>query len=619
MLLSISLGAALIAPLADHFGRKKLMIFSILLYLGLCLYSSYSVEVLDAAFWLIGSGICFGTFYVIALVYITEIVTDTGACMFCLLFHLVVPLSWVYNKCFFYFVSDWSKAMLYKLLLPGFFLLCIPLAIDSPKFLIAKREYTEAKANINFLAFFNRGRELSLDFEKEDFGLVGEYGDIEKRRSQELYQFSYYFGYASSRQHFFSFSSLIFCSCFSFSLFSGTSKIGFMDLCLSIPLILIVAFIMQYVKQTRTIFACLFFSVSLGIISIYNDTVSLFLYPIALLFCICSLTFAVDVCPCRVRATGFGLVFGVGELGFILGMSISKQEVSEIIIWITVFLLGLIALKYIKSNEYTYEFSDIFEICEKKRRCYGSLPSPFFKNNTLSPKPVRKVSALECSDIENMEAINDGKEIIPEEYIDYIMIQIEGERIVNGIQLPLGFDCLCISIEGQILFQSKDEIGDFIIQGEIEGKKIFIFTKKYKGGSSETKFRGEKQGQYLIGKWEENGESGNFSISLKIPEWSGTFSIDDNTKDVYWLIGNFEGKVLGLGDDFSLSAILYGNLENDGRLTLFMSDSTNSIKYEFVGFMNEFEVEAEYSGSPKMVIQLRRKLISIIERSFSDN
>ena len=104
-------------------------------------------------------------------------------------------------------------------------------------------------------------------------------------------------------------------------------------------------------------------------------------------------------------------------------------------------------------------------------------------------------------------------------------IEWEGHYEQGGSKNPVHFNDMHLNIDGTIVGGGKDAVGEFAINGKIEGPNV-TFVKAYKGAHS-VDYKGTLNHGTIIGKWSVGGAEGGFEIKMKTKIWTGKHQTAD--------------------------------------------------------------------------------------------
>ncbi len=629
--IGIVLGAGLVSPLADRYGRRRVLLGISVASGIVTLYSIFCKDPFDVALLVGCSGGFAGAFYPVALIYLSEIVPKAEVGMYCVLFHLGAPVSALAVVLAFSCTQDWFLVMRVACSTPIVLMCCSGWVAESPTFLVAKGEYKEAGAAANFIATYNIGRTSQVEIESEGPTYIKEFAEFERRRASAIFQYPYFWKFESSRAYLLRFSALTFFSCFSFVGILNLSDYSLVTpafyfsrtavyLFLSIVIAMYLQTISTWIKLVSTL---LFATGVVGILSaltllyttaLYSPSIFL-LAPLSCAACLGSLVLAAVACPCRVRATGFGISFASGATAAVLGNALAESEHELILVFSIAALVGTAAVKWVKRLTTNSDYDDIYEICENRRRFYGSNPIKFSCSfdSIGYGSVVKHVSTLDVNeDMERREMttprVTESEEDFGRRYECFAVFPVEGIRLVNGHEVSMGINFFTVTGNGLIEAEAEDERGKFAVEGKIGVHRTVTFAKKRAGEIVEVTYAGQRNGLLLTGQWTEAmAGSGEFRLWFRMEEWSGSLRIGDLEQHVEWLLYFQDGQLFGLGESRDMPDMIQGSVCENGSLAVIIIDADRN-EMEFHGRLEESRISGVREGHTSMSFDLIRKV-----------
>jgi len=328
---------------------------------------------------------------------------------------------------------------------------------------------------------------------------------------------------------------------------------------------------------------------------IVHDFTAAFLCVLSFATLFKSLTLAVTICPCRVRATGFGLVVGVGVIGGVIGKLLGEYNDNTIIFFCLSSVLSNVILKRTKKIEIlNKDCNDIYEILESKcRHNIITVNNPSFYSEGRESS-VKHVSIIElrsefesCSDLLTPRAVCEHYIDLPVEDTMDELGEIESIRVFRN-----GF----ISTKG------SDSKGQYVVEGHIENFKYFRFTKK-RNDILEVIYTGERINNFLIGRWKDHAQEGEFKWLLQMTKWRGTVVVKNVRKPVTWLISMYKDTVVGVLLSTEGFKILKGNIKEHGKLAMQIIDSHGKV-LEFEGEIKNNRIEVKHEDKDTILLTL---------------
>ena len=581
------LGAVLLAPLADYFGRKALLILSIILLCLVHLKLVFTYDVVSAAVVLCFSGLLVGTFYCVAITYLTEITPQESAMIYTIMFHLSFPISGTIVVIMLRYFGNWIVVTVVMSLVPLAFLAFVAYMAESPRFLASKDMYQDARHAANIMCAYNTGKRKHWVFNNENAQYMKEYVTFAETREKKFLQHFYFLTYPSCRYYLLAFAILLYCSGFAFGglvldqkkiflhLFFNSLMLYFAEGCV----LFIAGFLIQALGHNKAIGFALLTTGGLTVVSIILTWLSEYAYGlvgyIAKLFVftafVSSISFAAEVCPARVRATGFGISVGIAMLGLMSGGFVLEFHDNLHILFGIVAVVGIIALSLLKEPEMYLTNDDIYEVSELRKNN--------FVNDTQKSSPLAermgKPMHPYANSIQSEEIIKheeeEAKEIEvkleqPTEDSD-VIYKVEGTRLVKDRKEPLGISLFQLSLKGEVTYEAKDEIGEYRLDGQIsQGNKVVII-KKYKDGKEIT-YTGTRTGAAVKGEWSDQTDKGDFDLDLNLQLWKGAITVNENNVDIEWYLYQTGRKIHGLAMQGELAYFICGTIQESSELNI---------------------------------------------------
>lgn len=571
-------GAFILSPLADSFGRKTMIFISANMLCIIYLRMVFIHVMPNCAFWLFLAGLFIAIYYCSSVVYLTEITTQGTAVIFVSIFHISFPLSGLAVAVIFKNLGDWKILTSIMSLIPLIIYGYIAYIMESPRLLAAKEFYQDAKRSINELCLYNTGKKKNFEFKKEKDEFIKDYSDFNTIREGKNFQHCYICSYYSGFIYFIGFFLLLGCIgfglagsfCYQNPLFSGSYFDKLMMNFIDLANIFICGFIIHSIGYRKTIFGALLCVVTLGFVSKFTAVSStayalevLFMRELLILAFIGAISLAAEDCPARVRATGFGITFSGALIGLIVGgLAYQFLNCSEWIFGI-VAVAGCITLIINKEPDVLNLTDDIYEISEfRKSKC-------------------------------KEKAVEEMKVFSKEEH--FLILTINGTRQVKGQDEPIGIDQLKISMQGNISQEGSDTKGNYKIQGNITQNSKFTFDKKYTD-NTQIHFEGERNGTDVQGTWTIDGDSGSFKFALKLNLWKGEIAKENSSSELEWFLEQAGNTMSGFGSTDKTKYLIHGNVQDPGKaMFTFMNEKGEEGSFEGI-INNEGVIQGNNQG-----------------------
>lgn len=600
--IGISLGLIICTPLADRYGRKKLILAVCCAACPLGIYAFIGKDNFDFSIIMLLCGCCCGTYYGVCVTYITEIASSSYTTIYFSLFHLAWPVSSYLAFVAFVYVKEWALIVLLACCPPLLLLPFSRLMAESPNFLIARGEYTEAAADANKIVAVNTDKRAEIDI-NETILYFKEFIDFDSNRMGVIYQYPLLWNYKTSRAFLLVFGQLMFLTFFTFSGLLQLSAV--LDLNYYFPSFFIVAiFFSILIRKTfkaRSFTSFLLFMIFIigsicAIVMLYmrivHDFAAAFLCVLSFITVLKSIMLAATCCPCRVRATGFGFAVGVGVIGGMLGSLLGKYSDSTILFFSLSAVLSSAFLKKTKKIEVLNKgCNDIYEIFENKHKHSTHLIT---MNNSSFYTAGRESNIKHISMIELGSELESCSDFLPPTTTCEHFIEIPLDGSVHGLE-----DIKCIKVyrNGFLAAEGNDSKGQYVVDGYLEGFKYFRFSKK-RNDALEILYTGERIASIIVGRWKDHAQEGDFKWSLQMNRWGGNITTRDAQKAVTWLINIKEDTIIGivlLNEDLK---IMKGYI-NGNKITFQVIDSQGRV-VDFEGEINGNNVVAKHGDDIKV-------------------
>ena len=539
----------------------------------------FTHEILSGGIVLFLIGIFVGSYYCTAITYLTEIAAPESAVMYAIIFHVSLPLSGALIEVMVKWLSDWKIISTMMALAPLTIIIYFTHMAESPRYLASKEEYDLAKAAANTISQYNTGKINCWEFLPDPKDRSPNHIEFSESRNLLLFQHCFFLNYMSTKSYLASFGVLLFATGFIFSGLALTQKQIFPDhysntialYGVEFVMIIFTAIFVRILGHLRSIYFSLAVTgitgICLGCMLWLSDSAQGVVVYIMKLFSLMafltSISLSAEVCPPRLRSTGFGIIIAMGTIGLICGGLILQIYGKIQITFGIVSLVSIIFVNWVGKLSAYSTMDDIYEVIEKHRK--------------LDKQDANAVPMTERA----------TKQRIP-------LFSVKGTRVEDGNEFTLGIEFLEINMKGEISYETNDQVGEYTLSGSIKnGGKITIL-KKYKDGSS-INYEGEFDGNEVKGKYESNSKSGEFNMKFKDQYWVGEFEKDETKKKIEWILCQNELKVNGLGKIDKTIVFISGNIENGNKLNLQITDEDGS-EERFEGNMSTHDIKGKLNG-----------------------
>lgn len=610
-------GATILAPLADYFGRKGILIFSSLLLVLVYLKTVFTTDAITCAVVLCCSGLLVGVFYCVGITYLTELATQESAMIYTIMFHMAFPISGTIVAVLLRLSYNWTVVTTIFALVPLILVLYMTSMAESPRFLASKGLYKDARYAANMICESNTGKKKHWDFNYEHATYMQEYAKFAEEREGKSFQHGYFLSYASSRYYLFAFFILLFTSGFAFSGLALAEKKLFNNVFLNTlvlqaieaTLLFITGFFVQVFGHKRTIGYSLIATAGLGILCTLAYWINDSLFGIvgyinkltATVAFVSSIAFSAELCPARVRATGFGMSVGAAVLGLMCGGFVLEFYDKLHILFGIVAACGVLVMPCLKEPAMYSTNDDIFEINEMRKNNY--------KEDTQKKRPSSIAPPAMLMTEQKLNApLKSGLDLVPAaepvpvlDEASPVLYSIEGSRIVKDRQEQIGFDLLQLAMDGTIRHEGKDEIGEYVLTGKICKGNAVTIVKKYREGK-EIRFEGTRTRENVGGSWSDENEKGDFNFAFKLRPWKGTVGGKGQQITVEWFMEQTGRRIYGLAIQDELAIFISGIVHESGTVSLTIAGE-NDMRQHIEGKM-----EGNKIHGPEISLKLSKDL-----------
>ncbi len=392
-LVGFGIGAALVSPLADYFGRKSLLLLSCVVVCLASLKAVFTTDVYTCAIVLLSSGICVGIYYTVSIAYLTEATTQTSAALYVCTFHLAFPLSGIIATLILMVSPDWKMPTTILAIMPLLLITYFAYIVESPRYLAARGEFDSARVATNRVAVFNFGKAKRWTFDREFMLFTRAFSTKEEARDKNIWQLPYLLNSSSMRFYLTGFGILLFCCGFSFGGLAFSQKHLFKNVffdtivlhAIEFGMILGAGILFHAYGHLKPILVLLLATGALGLCSSFTSWTATvgngfftYLTKLCSLYALLgSVTHAAETCPVRFRATGFGLIVGVCCLGVISGGIVLEFFENLDYLFGFAALVGVAGLKFTKEPLDYRTNDDIYEWVEERNKNFsGYKPRP---------------------------------------------------------------------------------------------------------------------------------------------------------------------------------------------------------------------------------------------------
>lgn len=593
-------GALIIAPLADYFGRKGMLMLSLILLCLIYLKLVFTADVVTCGIVLCCAGALVGTYYCSAVAYLTEITTQEFAVVYAGLFHLAFPIAGATVISLLRLFKEWKPVVTVMSLVPLIFIVYASCISESPRLLAAKGLYDDARYEANQICKFNVGRQKHWKFSYEKATFMEDYAAFAAERDSRFFQHFYLLNYSSARNYLCSFSVLLFLTAFSFAGLTLTQqpiyKNPFVDALVlymfEAILLFISVFIVQRLGHIKTIALLLVLAAGLGIASVLTNLIHDYVHTLtgylaklpSFVALVASVSFAAENCPTRVRATGLGMVSSVGVLGLIAGGLLLETYEAPYVVFGIVAGCGILGLVRVKEPHMYLNNDDIYEIIEFKKKNYQG----------ESEKDSKVVKPLKETVVKEMKGV-------PKSHEELMHYSVKGKRMVGENEEPLGFESLDLHLDGSIKSAGQDTMGQYSLKGSIKSISQVNITKKYDSGI-EIIYDGTLTGNSVKGTWKGESDGGNFEFAIQAQQWKGQVNYQGADVELVLWIAQENQQLAGLGQTSESLLLMKGEVAGSSKVQLTIVDEKGK-RMEIPGTYSSSEISGEYENG-KLHLQL---------------
>jgi len=389
--IGILAGSFFLAPLADYFGRKTMLLLSSIIISLAYLKLLFTEDIVSWTIVIVGSAICVSIYFISAISYISEITSYQSAGLHICFFILSFPISGMLTSLFMQYTQDWKTHSTIFAIIPLIIIAYFAYIAESPRFLASRQDFEEAKQSINKICTFNLNKIKKWIFETENAIYTRTYHEFEVNRQGKWYQIGYLFTNSSGRFYLAGFTILLLSTGFTFGGL-GIMRIGIVKNILvdaiitrALELIVIVVLGIAFYKfgHIKPIFVLMFLTSFISILCTYcllskARTLLIFSY-IGKLSSLCAFVgtaiFSVNCCPVRARAAGFGFTFGIGILGALLGFFVYENYAELHYLFALSVFIGIGGLRFTTEPGSYRTNDDIYEIVEDAKKNFSGYRS----------------------------------------------------------------------------------------------------------------------------------------------------------------------------------------------------------------------------------------------------
>lgn len=336
--IGILIGSIIFVPLGDRFGRKISIMISSFISLILILSCIFikTLFLLQIVFLL--QAVVIVIFCANLLVYMLEICSCPSRTFFGSYILFVLPLSGLINEILFQLIRSWKIVLIINSILIIIFVFYSPYFFESPRFLISRNDYPEAKLNLLNIAKCNKKNIRDLSIMGEQIKYNKEYHEDDQSRKQNIFVIFELFAPNCIIR-----TLTIFAQSFCLSvLFIGVGFISvpifqnvFFDNIFNYTIdllnIIFTGFLSLILGRKYTIFLAVTISAGLTVLTFFFSFIGEMYYGATLwltrIFCVAAFTankiYCVELFPTRIRSSGAGIIFSATALGIIFTYYIS--------------------------------------------------------------------------------------------------------------------------------------------------------------------------------------------------------------------------------------------------------------------------------------------------------
>jgi len=599
LLAGICAGSLIVAPLADYFGRKGMIMFSLILLCLIYLKLVFTADVITCAIVMCCAGVIVGTYYTTAVSYLTEITTQKSAIVYAGLYHLSLPIAGVIAICLLRAFKGWKPIVTVMSLIPLVFVIYSSCITESPRYLATKGMYDDARYEANLICKYNTGKQKKWRFSYEKAIFKKDYASYINKREGSIFQHFYLLRYASTRNYLCSFSVLLFFTGFSFAGLVLTQqpifKNSFVDSLVlysfEAVLLFISVFIVQNLGHIKVIALFLILAAGLGIASVITGWIDDYVHTLtgylaklpSFIALVASVSFAAENCPARIRTTGLGIVLSVCILGLISGGLLLESFNVPYVVFGIAAGCGILGLLRVKDPSMYLTNDDIYEISELKKNSYEGEVEEESKVVKTPKKPV----------VKEMKGFDKPYEIATQ-------FKVEGKCIINESEEPLGFEGFSVELDGRISSVGEDKAGKYSLEGLIKNSNQITITKKYEN-NTEITYEGILTNNNAKGTLKKGSTSGNFEFLIRAQKWEGKMDYQGSELELSLWISQEGQKIIGLGQANEFLFMKGEVTDNSKVQVVIANEGGNRIEYQ--GSYDQKEINGENENG-KLHLQL---------------
>jgi MFS family permease len=600
LLVGICTGSLIVAPLADYFGRKGMIVFTLILLCLMYLKLVFTADVITCSIVMYCTGVLIGTYYTTAVSYLTEITTQKTAIVYAGLFHLAFPIAGTTAISLLRVFKDWKPVVTIMSLVPLIFIIYSSCITESPRHLASKGMYDDARYEANVICKYNTGRQKKWKFSYEKATFMKDYADFTHKREGKLFHHFNMLGYPSTRNYLCSFSVLLFFTGFSFAGLALTQQLifrnSFVDSLVlysfEAVLLFISVFIVQGLGHIKVIALYLILAAGLGIASVITGWVDDYVHNLtgylvklpSFIALVASVSFAAENCPTRIRATGLGMVLSSGILGLIVGGLLLEVFNVPYVMFGIVAGCGILGLIRVKEPSMYLNNDDIYEITEFKKKSYKGEVEEECKVVKTTKDPV----------VKEMKGFDKPRE-------DIVSFKVEGKCTINETEQPLGFEDFGIDLNGKTSGMGEDKTGKYILEGSMKSSNHVTIAKRYEN-NTETIYEGVITNNNAQGTVKKESTEGSFEFTIRAQHWEGKMNYEGSELELGLWLSQEEQRIAGFGQTSEFFLFVKGEITDNSKVHVVIANERGD-KIEYQGTYDQKEINGENENG-KLHLQL---------------
>eukprot|EP00826_Nyctotherus_ovalis_P004827 TRINITY_DN1106_c0_g1_i9.p1 TRINITY_DN1106_c0_g1~~TRINITY_DN1106_c0_g1_i9.p1 ORF type:complete len:505 (-),score=83.51 TRINITY_DN1106_c0_g1_i9:67-1581(-) len=378
------LGCLIVVPISDFFGRKFMILFSSIVISLAYLKLIFTKGAVTWAVVLLVSGAFVSLYYVTVLAYLSEVILQNTAVFYIAGIHLGFPISGFVSTILLQNSPNWKTPATLMSVIPLLIIAYFAYVVESPRYLAMRRSYKDARAATNLICAKNSVNPKRWMFDTESIVYNKGFVEVDKERQESYYQTPYLLRNHSGFLYFAAFGVLLLFSCFSIcetllevKEFSDMFTTYMVEYAVMFGIILFLGFPFTVFGYKFSLLILLVATAMISGIRLFQfgdllATLLLWANKLCALWSVIgAVSFSTLSCPVRVRATGLGLVLGLGSLGFIFGAIVLKFLSAHKWLFAVAPIVSLAGLKF-TSEPWNYKTNDdVYELVEEAKKNFS--------------------------------------------------------------------------------------------------------------------------------------------------------------------------------------------------------------------------------------------------------